>query len=97
MIRSFADPGTKDIFKTLNSKAARKTLDVSLHAQAKKKLDRLDFANELKDLRTPPGNRLEALAGNLHGFHWIRINSQSRIVFRWARSAPEDVRICDYH
>ena len=97
MIQSFDDPGTKDIFKTLNSKAARKTLSVALHAKAKQKLDMLDFATELKDLKIPPGNRLEALTGNLQGYYSIRINDQWRIVFRWARSAPEAVRICDYH
>lgn len=97
MIQSFADQGTKDIFKTLKSNAARKTLDVKLHSAAKRRLDHLDFAKELKDLRSPPGNHLEALAGNLRGFHSIRINDQWRIVFRWSGSAPKDVRICDYH
>lgn len=97
MIQSFSDQGTKDIFRTLNSKAARKTLDGKLHAAAKKKLDILDFAKELRDLRSPPGNRLEALPGNLQGFHSIRINDQWRIVFRWVGSSPEQVRICDYH
>lgn len=97
MIQSFSDQGTKDIFKTLNSKAARKTLDVKLHLAAKKKLDQLDFAKELKDLRIPPGNKLEALPGDLQGFHSIRLNDQWSIVFRWTPAAPMDVRICDNH
>ncbi len=97
MIQSFGNQGTRDIFRALNSKAARKTLSVSLHAKAKQKLDMLDFAKELKDLKIPPGNRLEALTGDFHGFYSIRINDQWRIVFRWSSSSAEEVSICDYH
>ncbi len=57
----------------------------------------LDYAKELRDLRAPPGNRLEALKGELEGFHSIRVNDQWRIVFRWTDSGPADVDICDYH
>ena len=60
-----------------------------------RKLDMLHYASELKDLRSPPGNRLESLSENLKG-HCIRINNQWRIVFRWD-SQPYDVRIIDYH
>ena len=62
-----------------------------------RKLDMLDYAHELRDLRSPPGNRLEALRGDLAGFHSIRINEQWRVVFRWTDIGPADVDIRDYH
>jgi len=62
-----------------------------------RKLDVLDFAEELSDLRSPPGNRLEALKGDLRGLHSLRINDQWRVVFRWTPAGPTDVDICDYH
>lgn len=64
---------------------------------ASRKLDILDYAQALTDLASPPGNRLEALKGDLAGFHSIRINDQRRIVFRWTASGPTDVDIRDYH
>ena len=57
----------------------------------------LDIAKRLDDLRVPPGNRLEALKGNLKGLHSIRINDQWRICFRWTDSGPAEVEILDYH
>ena len=57
----------------------------------------LNNANALGDLSAPPGNRLEALKGDLAGKHSIRINDQWRIVFRWTAAGPEDVEIVDYH
>lgn len=57
----------------------------------------LAAAVELKDLRAPPGNRLEALRGDLQGLHSIRVNDQWRVVFRWTSSGPAEVRIVDYH
>ena len=64
---------------------------------AARKLDMLDFAHQLMDLKSPPGNRLEALKGNLSGFHSIRVNDQWRLVFRWTDAGPMDVDIRDYH
>lgn len=64
---------------------------------AARKLDMLDYAHELTDLASPPGNRLEALKGDLAGYHSIRINNQWRVVFRWTGSGPADVDIRDYH
>ena len=61
------------------------------------KLDVLNAAQVLEDLRSPPGNRLEALHGDLRGFHSIRINNQWRIIFRWQTSEAHEVRIVDYH
>ena len=64
---------------------------------AKRKLDMLDYANALRDLTSPPGNRLEALKGDLKGYHSIRINEQWRIVFKWTSEGPSEVDIRDYH
>lgn len=57
----------------------------------------IDAAEDLGDLRSPPGNRLEALKGNRKGQHSIRINDQFRICFRWTKSGVENVEIVDYH
>ncbi len=57
----------------------------------------LDAAEILADLRVPPGNRLEKLAGDLAGQYSIRVNQQWRICFRWTDAGPEDVEITDYH
>ena len=57
----------------------------------------LDAAEALGDLRLPPGNRLEKLAGDRAGQYSIRINRQWRIYFRWSEAGPEDVEIVDYH
>jgi proteic killer suppression protein len=64
---------------------------------AMRKLDLLDYSERLSDLASPPGNRLEALKGDLKGFHSIRINDQWRVVFRWTDAGPEEVDIRDYH
>ena len=64
---------------------------------AARKLDMLDYAHQLTDLKSPPGNRLEALKGGLLGFHSIRINDQWRVIFRWTDSGPTEVDIRDYH
>ena len=57
----------------------------------------INAANTVDDLKSPPGNRLEALRGDLRGFYSIRVNEQWRIVFRWLDGAAEDVEILDYH
>jgi proteic killer suppression protein len=62
-----------------------------------RKLAMLNRAGRLGDLRVPPGNRLEALKGNLAGWHSIRVNEQFRVCFRWTPEGPEDVEIVDYH
>ena len=64
---------------------------------ARRKIVQVNNASALGDLLIPPGNRLEALRGNLTGKHSIRINDQWRIVFRWTKTGPEDVEIMDYH
>lgn len=64
---------------------------------AARKLDMLDYAAELWELASPPGNRLEALKGKLEGWHSIRINDRWRLLFRWTVSGPAGVEISDYH
>ena len=64
---------------------------------ASRKLDMMDYAERLPDLASPPGNRLEALKGDLTGLHSIRINNQWRIIFRWTDMGPADVDIRNYH
>lgn len=97
MIRSFGDDATQDIFDGTNSKKARKSLDSALFPIARRKLDMIDAATNLNDIRIPPSNHLEALKGNLKGWHSIRINDQYRIVFCWTDEGAEEVKITDYH
>ncbi|OOG24816.1 plasmid maintenance system killer protein [Thioalkalivibrio denitrificans] len=93
----FRDRGTEDIFNGVASRAALRTCPRSLWRVASRKLDLLDSAASLHDLKVPPANRLEALAGDRRGQHSVRINRQYRICFRWTPSGPEDVEITDYH
>jgi proteic killer suppression protein len=97
MIRSFKNSATEDIFNGINSKAARNACPQSLWKIAAKKLDQLDSAEALNDLRIPPGNRLESLKGERQGQYSIRINEQYRICFIWTEAAAEEVEITDYH
>lgn len=64
---------------------------------AERRLRAVDAAVLIEDLRSPPGNKLEALKGDRKGQHSIRINDQWRICFRWTSAGPEDVEIVDYH
>ncbi len=94
----FAHQGTQDIFDGNDTKAARSTLPRELWERARRKLDMLNAAISLDDLRIPPANRLEKLKGRLAGYHSIRINDQYRIVFRWENGiGASEVRITDYH
>ena len=68
---------------------------VNVEAVARRKLDQLDAAGELRDMASPPGNRLEALSGNRKGQHSIRINDQFRVCFVWTPQGPKDVEIVD--
>ncbi|MGH2541311.1 MAG: type II toxin-antitoxin system RelE/ParE family toxin [Ardenticatenaceae bacterium] len=97
MIRSFKTTGTEDIFNGKNTAAARKIAPRNLWRVAARKLDQLDSVASLNDLRVPPGNRLEALAGGRVGQYSIRINDQYRICFTWAGTDAEEVEIIDYH
>ena len=81
----------------LEGRMAPKGFPADLAKAARRKLIMVDAATFLESLRSPPGNRLEALRGNLAGKHSIRINDQWRVVFRWTDAGPEDVEIIDYH
>ncbi len=96
MIESFAGRATSDFFHGVNSSRARR-IPSQIKEVALYKLDVLNAAQNLDDLRSPPGNRLEALRGDFSGKHSIRINGQWRIVFRWQGSNVHDVEIVDYH
>lgn len=97
MIVAFKDTGTEDLFNGTRSKAATKSCPHSLWKVARRKLDQIDSVIRLQELRIPPGNRLEALAGDRKGQHSIRINDQYRICFVWTDAGPDQVEIVDYH
>ena len=96
MIESFGNRLAEDLFYDRRSRAVR-AFPQELRRAARRKLLYLHDAAELKDLRIPPGNRLEALKGVREGFHSIRINDQWRIVFRWRNGQAMEVEIVDYH
>lgn len=93
MIKSFRDRDTERVFNRL---PARRLSDTILR-RARRKLLILDAAESLRDLRVPPGNRLEKLTGDRRGQHGIRINDQWRICFRWRDGHAYEVEITDYH
>jgi proteic killer suppression protein len=97
MIESFHDRATEDLFNGVNSKAARKSCPQKLWSLAARKLDQLDSVQALAELKVPPGNRLEALAGDRKGQYSIRINEQYRICFLWSEQGPSRVEVTDYH
>jgi proteic killer suppression protein len=97
MIVDFRDIGTADIFDGANTRAANKVCPKVLWRIARRKLDQLDSVKSLQELRSPPGNRLEALSGDRRGEYSIRINDQYRVCFRWSDSGPDEVQIVDYH
>ena len=92
MIRSFRDRATRELFESGRSRRFGLIAGI-----ARRKLDMLDAATTLQDLRMPPGNRLEALVGRRKGQHSIRINDQWRICFVWREDGPHEVEIVDYH
>jgi proteic killer suppression protein len=94
-IRGFASPKVERYFR--GGRLPRGAGWVAVAGVVARKLDMLDYAAALSDLASPPGNRLEALRGDLSGFHSVRINDQWRIVFRWTPSGPIEVDVRDYH
>lgn len=91
-IRSFRCADTQAIYDGKHPRRFR-----NIEAVAQRKLQMLDDAVELRDLRAPPGNRLELLTGDRAGQHSIRINDQWRVCFIWTNAGPEGVEIVDYH
>jgi toxin HigB-1 len=92
MIKSFSCEETAQLFSGKRVKRF-----VSIDSVATRKLQQLDNAATIDAMRAPPGNRLEALAGDRRGQHSIRINDQWRICFVWKTDGPHDVEIVDYH
>ena len=92
MIQGFRCPDTQALFET-----GRCRRFVAILTAATRKLAQLDAAQTLEFLRSPPGNRLEALKGDRKGRYSIRINDQFRLCFRWTAEGPTEVEIVDYH
>ena len=96
MIASFGDRATEDLYHGRPTARARRfprdVIDAALV-----KMDSLNGAASVLDLRSPPGNRLEALKGDLKGWHSIRVNDQWRLIFRWQGNDAHKVRLTDYH
>ncbi len=97
MIQSFRNRGTEDLFEGKNTKAARRCCPVSHWKVARRKLAHLNFAVQLEDLASPPGNRLHALKGDRLGQWAIAISERFRICFYWTEKGPDQVEITDYH
>lgn len=93
MIKSFADKETEKLFQRESSRK----FPADIQRKARMKLEILEGAETLDDLKVPPGNRLEKLTGNRQGQHSIRINDQWRICFVWKEGNAYDVEIVDYH
>ena len=96
MIVSFGDRATEDLYHNRPTSRARR-FPQDVVGLALVKLDMLNGSAAVLDLRSPPGNRLEALKGDLKGFHSIRVNDQWRLVFRWEGNHALGVRLMDYH
>ena len=92
MIKSFRDKTTKALF---DGDTVRRFAGIAKIAQ--RKLDMLDAARAIEDLRVPPGNHLERLKGDRAGQCSIRVNDQWRLCFVWTEDGPEDVEMVDYH
>jgi proteic killer suppression protein len=92
MIRSFRCDETRAVYEGQKSRRF-----AALRSVIERKLVMLDAAISLDDLRSPPGNRLEALTKGRAGQHSIRVNDQFRVCFRWTPLGPEDVEVVDYH
>jgi proteic killer suppression protein len=96
VIRTLADDTTRNIWNGVNTKAARRT-PRELWPIVRRKLDQIDAVTRVDDLKVPPGNRLHALAGDLRGYHAVRVNDQYRIVFRFEGADAFEVRCTDDH
>lgn len=93
MIRSF---GSKDTERIWHQHYVKR-IDRAVQQATLRKLELIHAAKDVKDLRVPPGNRLERLSGNRRGQHSIRVNAQWRLCFVWREGGAEDVELIDYH
>lgn len=96
MIESFGDRATEDLYHG-NATGRVKRFPADIIPAALRKLDMLNAAHVLEDLKVPPGNRLEALRGKRSGYFSIRVNAQWRIVFKWSGGGAFEVSLVDYH
>ena len=96
MIGSFGNQLAEDLYDDKRTKATRQ-FPPELFRVARRKLLYLHDADQLSDLKVPPGNNLEALKRDLIGYHSIRINDQWRVIFRWKDGNAFDVKVADYH
>ena len=96
MILTFGDAATEDLYHGRPSARTRR-IPPDVKSSALRKLDMLDAAHRLADLRLLPGNRLEALHGQRQGTFSLRVNDQWRLVFRWSDNGPREVALVDYH
>jgi proteic killer suppression protein len=96
VIVSFGDKFTADLYHGERRRSVRR-FPSDVRKVAMRKLDALNGASDLNDLRSPPGNRLETLRGDRFGHHSIRVNDRWRLVFRWADGNAHDVSLVDYH
>ena len=96
MIVSFGDEATADLYHNRQTKRIRH-FPHDIRKRALYKLDVLNAAQQLIDLRSPPGNKLEILYGSLAGYHSIRVNRQWRIIFLWQEGNAHQVSLIDYH
>ena len=96
MIVSFGDRATAALYHGERKKTVHR-FAAAIRKAAMRKLDALNGASDLKDLRLPAGNRLETLRGDWFGYHSIRVNDQWRLVFRWTDGNASNVSLVDYH
>ena len=96
MIASFGDRCTADLYHGRSTSRVRQ-LPADIVGPALRKLDMVNAAVSVEDLRNPPSNRLERLKGDLKGFYSIRVNVQWRVIFRWSSGEASDVQLVDYH
>lgn len=96
MIESFGDSETSDLYHGRNTNRVRR-FPPEIKRIAIRKLDVLNAAQALDDLREPPGNRLKLMKGEYAGYHSIRINDQWRIIFQWRNNDAYSVSLTDYH
>jgi proteic killer suppression protein len=97
MIQSFSNKSLEEFF--FNDQTPRGVGWSNVRKIVRRKLAAVDAATKLSDLKAPPGNQLEALAGNLVGYYSIRANDQWRVIFKWPTNAsgPSEVDVIDYH
>jgi proteic killer suppression protein len=96
MVESFADRTTKDLYHGVVSVPVKRFPKEILSAVLRK-MDILNAAHDIDDLKAAPGNRLEALRGNMKRFHSIRVNIRWRIIFKWRAGGTYEVTMVDYH